>query len=252
VYQLVEAAKGPFEAKHPGVSIQLVAGGSRKGLADVTSGAALVGDTDLFAPDDVKGKLVDHKIAVVGFAAVANKGRYNERITALTMQDLAKVFSGQVTDWKALGGTPQKIVVINRDPGSGARTVFGDIVLGGDKFVDTDFESDPAKLADRLKNTPGAISYMALSVEGKDVFALGLKTSSGVVSPTTANIVTGAYPIWSYEHMYTNGQAGETVTALVDYMASDEFQLGVLPKLGGFIPISQMRVSRETDTKPAQ
>ncbi len=250
VYQLVEAAKGGFEARHPGVSIQLVAGGSKKGLADVTSGAALVGDTDLFAPDDVKGKLVDHKIAVVGFAAVANKGRYNERVTALSLQDLAGVFSGRITDWKALGGTAQKIVVINRDPGSGARTVFGNVVLGGDGFADAaDFEADAAKLIGRLRATPGAITYMALSFDAHDLLTLGLKTPSGVVSPSSANIVSGAYPIWSYEHMYTNGQPGGPVAALVDYMVSDDFQLGVLPKLGGFISISQMRVSRSADGK---
>src|SRR5262245_60690997 len=71
---LVNAAKESYEKKHPGASIEVSAGGSKKGLADVASGAVHIGDSDIFAPDDMKADLVDHKVAVVGFAAMANKG----------------------------------------------------------------------------------------------------------------------------------------------------------------------------------
>jgi hypothetical protein len=71
---LVNAAKEQFETTHKGISIEVSAGGSKKGLADVAAGAVHIGDSDIFAPPDLAAQLVDHRVAVVGFAAMANKG----------------------------------------------------------------------------------------------------------------------------------------------------------------------------------
>src|SRR5580692_6185721 len=70
---LVNAAKEKFETVNKGASIEVSAGGSKKGLVDVASGAVHIGDSDIFAAADQKD-LVDHKVAVVAFAAMANKG----------------------------------------------------------------------------------------------------------------------------------------------------------------------------------
>jgi phosphate transport system substrate-binding protein len=244
---LVNAAKEQYEQKHKGVSIEVSAGGSKKGLADVASGAVQIGDSDIFAPEDLKAQLVDHKVAVVGFAAMANKGPFNEKVAAVSLPDLSKVFSGTVTSWKDVGGTAQSIAVINRAPGSGTRAVFGSIVLGGDKFVEAQTEDNSGALVTKLKQTKGAISYLALSFADPDLKVFSLKTESGVVDPTPASITAGTYPIWSYEHMYTKGQPTGAAKDFLDYMASAEFQEHVLPNVKGFIPVTQMKVSREKD-----
>ncbi len=139
---LVNAAKEKFEVKYKGVSVEVSAGGSKKGLADVSAGAVQIGDSDIFAPDDLKAQLMDHRVAVVGFAAMANKGPFNEKIAALSLPEMAKIFMGTVTNWKDVGGTNQPIVIINRAPGSGTRAVFANIVLGGDKFVESQTEEN--------------------------------------------------------------------------------------------------------------
>ena len=176
-------------------------------LADVASGAVHLGDSDIFAPDDLKAQLVDHKIAVVGFAAMANKGAFNEKVPALTIDQMAKVFAGTVKDWKELGGAPQPIIVINRAAGSGTRTVFGNAVLGGDKFVEGQTEDNSGALVAKLKQTKGAISYLALSFKDDSLVTIPVRTDQGTIEPTTENIAAGTYPIWSYEHMYTKGEA---------------------------------------------
>ncbi len=155
---LVNAAKEKFEAQNKGISVEVSAGGSKKGLADVASGAVQIGDSDIFAPADMKPQLVDHKVAVVGFAAMANKGDFNAKVPALSMKDLARIFQGEVKNWKDLGGGNQPIVVINRAPASGTRSVFGSIVLGGDKFVEAQTEDNSGALVAKLKQTKGAIS----------------------------------------------------------------------------------------------
>ena len=159
---LVNAAKEKFETDNKSISVEVSAGGSKKGLADVASGAVHIGNSDIFAPDDMKASLVDHKVAVVGFASMANNGPFNEKVPALTLEQMAKVFKGEIKDWKDLGGAPQPIVVINRAAGSGTRTVFGNAVLGGDKFVEGQTEDNSGALVAKLKQTKGAISYLAL------------------------------------------------------------------------------------------
>ena len=242
---LVNAAKEKFEASNRGISVEVSAGGSKKGLSDVASGAVQIGDSDIFAPDDLKAQLVDHKVAVVGFAAMANKGPFNEKIAAISLPDLAKIFSGAVTNWKQVGGLSQPIVVINRAPGSGTRSVFGSIVLGGDKFVESQTEDNSGALVTKLKQSTGAISYLALSFADPDLRTFAIKSDAGVVEPGTESITGGTYPIWSYEHMYTKGEPTGSAKQFLDYLASADFQEHVLPNVKGFIPITQMKTTRE-------
>jgi phosphate transport system substrate-binding protein len=243
---LVNAAKEKFEAKNKGLSVEVSAGGSKKGLSDVASGAVQLGDSDIFAPADMKG-LVDHRVAVVGFAAMANKGAWSDKVRAISKDDLAKVFTGKITNWKELGGEAQPIVVINRAAGSGTRTVFGNAVLGGDKFVESQTEDNSGALVAKLKQTKGAISYLALSFQDPSLVTISLKVDGKPVEPTEANIESGAYPIWAYEHVYTKGEATGTAKLFLDYMLSAEFQDGVLPSVKGFIPVTKMKTSRDKD-----
>jgi phosphate transport system substrate-binding protein len=243
---LVNAAKEKYETTHSGASIEVSAGGSKKGIADVASGAVQIGDSDIPAPDDLKGQLVDHKVAVVGFAAMANKGDYNEKVASLTLKDLGRIFMGEVKNWKEVGGGNQPIVVINRAPASGTRAVFGSIVLGGDKFVEGQTEDNSGALVAKLKQTKGAISYLALSFKDDSLVTLSVKgADGGVVDSTDANIETGAYPIWSYEHMFTKGEATGQAKAFIDYLLAPSFQKEVLPTVKGFIPVTEMKVTKD-------
>jgi phosphate transport system substrate-binding protein len=244
---LVNAAKEKFETDNRSVSIEVSAGGSKKGLADVASGAVHIGNSDIFAPDDLKSQLVDHRVAVVGFAAMANKGAFNEKVSSLTIDQLAKVFNGTVKDWKDLGGTPQPIVVINRAAGSGTRTVFGNAVLGGDKFVEGQTEDNSGALVAKLKQTKGAISYLALSFKDDALVTLPVKTEKGAVEASPETIASGAYPIWSYEHMFTKGEPTGATKAFLDYVLSPEFQTKVVPSVKGFIPVTQMKITKDKD-----
>jgi phosphate transport system substrate-binding protein len=241
---LVNAAKEKFETNNKGVSVEVSAGGSKKGLSDVAAGAVQIGDSDIFAPDDLKAQLVDHKVAVVGYAAMANKGPFNEKIPAISLSDLGKIFMGTITNWKDVGGQSQPIVVINRAPGSGTRAVFGTIVLGGDKFVESQTEDNSGALVTKLKQTKGAISYLALSFADPELKIFALKSDAGAVEPGPESITAGTYPIWSYEHMYTKGEPTASAKQFLDYMASADFQEHVLPNVKGFIPVTQMKVTQ--------
>jgi phosphate transport system substrate-binding protein len=242
---LVNAAKEEFEKRNKGVSIEVSAGGSKKGLADVASGAVQIGDSDIFA--DSKDGLTEHKVAVVGFAAMANKGPFNEKVAALSLADMGKVFTGDTKNWKDVGGTAQPIIVINRAPSSGTRAVFGSLVLGGDKFMESQTEDNSGALVEKLKQTKGAISYLGLSFADPELKIVALKGDAGAIEPNAATITSGQYPIWSYEHMYTKGEPTGATKQFLDFMMSPEFQEKILPNVKGFIPVTQMKVSRDHD-----
>jgi phosphate transport system substrate-binding protein len=245
---LVNAAKEQFEIQNRSISIEVSAGGSRKGLADVASGAVHIGNSDIFAPEDMKSAhLVDHKVAAVAFAAMANKGSFNATISALTIDQLAKVFTGAFKDWKEVGGTSQPIVVINRAPGSGTRTVFGNVVLGGDRFVEAATEDNSGALVAKLRQTKGAISYLAFSFQDDALLTISLKTEAGIVAPTADNVASGKWPIWSYEHMYTKGDPTGAARRFLDFVLSSDFQTRTVPSVKGFIPVTQMKVTKDRD-----
>ncbi len=239
---LVNAAKERFEALHSSISIEVSAGGSFKGLSDVASGAVHIGNSDMAAPLDLKDRLVDHRVAVVAFAAMANRGAYNERVTSLSLDDLQGIFSGAITDWRELGGDPQPMVVINRAPASGTRKVFGDLVLRGKDFVEGQTEDNSGSLVSKLLQSRGAISYLALSFADANLKVFSIRTGSVIVPPDPEHVVTGAYPLWSYEHMFTRGEPVGEVLGFLRYILSPAFQESVVPSVRGFIPITSMRV----------
>ena len=249
---LVNAAKERFEGDHRSISVEVSAGGSNKGLSDVASGAVHIGNSDLFAPADLERDLVDHRVAVVGFAAMANRGAFDEHVVALTLEQLAGIFSGAVRDWSEVGGARQRILVINRAPGSGTRRVFGHAIFGrtaddDDQFVESQTEDNSGALVAKLRQTPGSISYLALSFEDPGLFTIPLAVGAHVVRASSEAITDGTYPIWAYEHMYTKGVARGATALFLEYVLSVEFQTKVLPMVKGFLPVAPMKVQKDVD-----
>lgn len=241
---LVEQAAKDFQLKNPKAQITVQGGGSGTGLTQVSQGGAQIGDSDIFAEEKTgidASAIVDHKVAVVGFAAVVNP---NVTVTNLTQQQLIDIFTGKTTNWKQVGGQDQKIVVINRAKGSGTRASFKKWALKGTEEVQG-LEQDSSGTVQKMVNeTPGAISYLALSYVNDKVKALKLDG----LEANKENITAGKYPVWSYEHMYTKGTDNELAKALIDYMISKDVQSNLVSKLG-YIPVTEMKVERTATSK---
>lgn len=238
---LAEKAAQLFMEKNPNAKVQVQGGGSGTGLKQVSEGGADIGNSDIFAEeklDEAKAKeLVDHKVCVVGFATVVNS---DVNVDNLTKQQLIDIFTGKITNWKDVGGNDLKIVILQRPKSSGTRATFKKYALDGAEEAEgmalTEESSGAIKKA--LAETPGSISYLALSYLDSDVKALKYEG----VEPTAENIINGSYPIWSYEHMYTKGEPTGAVKAFLDFMASDEVKQ-IITQMG-YIPTSDMKVSR--------
>lgn len=237
---LVNVAKEEFERSHPGVSVEVSAGGSHKGLADVASGVVQIGTSDVEAPPELAGDLVDHRVAVMAFAVMANAGPHNAGVRSLRTSDLAGVFSGTIDNWKALGGGDMPIVVIHRAVGSGTRAVFERAILRGAAASETRTEDNSGALVFKLERTPGAISYLATSFARESLRVFALDDGHGPVEPTDRNVFAGRYPLWSWEHFYTRGPAQGPTATFIEHVLSPRFQDATLPTVKGFLPVRAM------------
>ncbi|MDT2707999.1 phosphate ABC transporter substrate-binding protein PstS family protein [Enterococcus gallinarum] len=239
---LVQAAQESFTSENPNYMITVQGGGSGTGLSQVEAGAVTIGNSDVFAEekDGVDAsKLVDHKVAVVGMAPVVNK---EVGVKDISKQDLIDIFTGKTKNWSELGGKDQEIAVINRASGSGTRATFEKWGLDGAKTIQTQEQDSSGTVRKIVAETPGAISYLALSYLDDSLQAL---TIDGVEA-TPENIATNDWKIWSYEHMYTNGEPDANVKTFLDYMLSDDIQQGVVKELG-YLPITEMKVERSVE-----
>ncbi len=228
--------------------IAVTGGGSGTGISSLISGTCDIA----MSSRDVKSKEItlarqkginpfEIKAALDGLAVVVNP---NNPVNKLTIEQLAQIFTGKITNWKELGGNNAKIVILSREVNSGTHVYFKEHVLRrGDPNSKEEFApsalllSSSQAIADEVTQNTGAIGYYGMgyiSNKQKPVMVAKDEKSEYEV-PIIENVISGKYPISRPLYLYTNGEPQGLVKKFIDFCLSKEGQEIVLRT--DFVPV---------------
>ncbi len=239
-----------YMQENPGDFVAVTGGGSGTGFSSLISGTCDIAMASRNIKDKevalAKQKGIDPneiKVALDGLAVVVNPAN---PVGRLTLDQLAQIFSGKITNWKDVGGEDKKIVVLSREVNSGTHVYFKEHVLRkGDPDSKEEFTpsalllSSSQAIADEVAGNPSAIGYYGMGyISPKQKPVMVAKDAASVYeAPTIENIVNGKYPISRPLFLYTNGQPQGLVKKFVDACLSNNGQEIVLQT--DFVPISR-------------
>ena len=227
--KVIKAVNGAFMEKNKGVTVNLNLTGSGTGIQEASEGKCDIGNSSRKLKDEEAEKLDATVVGLDGIALVVNPAN---KLEDITLQDLAKVYSGEITNWKELGGDDKAIVVIGREDGSGTRDGFESIVMGDKEPKYAQELESTGSVINAVATTDGAIGYASLANVDETVKALKV----GGVEATEENVKSGAYKVQRPFICATlKGSDTKLVKAYLDFILSEEGQALVLAQ--GAVPV---------------
>ena len=187
--KVIGALSEQFMADNSGVTITYDATGSGAGIEAASNGSADIGLSSRALKDEEKSAgLVGTTVALDGIAVIVNPANGVEN---LTVEEIAQIFTGEITDWNALGGTAGAISCIGREAGSGTRDGFESITKTKDACkMDQELTSTGAVI-EAVAGNPNAIGYASLSSLKDSVKAVTV----GGVACSEETVLDGSYAI---------------------------------------------------------
>lgn len=153
-------------------------------------------------------------------------------VTNLTSAQATALWTGQDTNWSAVGGPSEPVVLIIRPEGSGTRATFKKIVLGGaTEATSASVQEDSnGAVAQAVKTTPGSTSYIGFAYYAGNKSGLNGLQLDGI-DATLENITNGTYKLQAVGHMYTKGEPTGLTKDFLDFMMSKQVQLDIASTL---------------------
>ena len=178
-----------FMAMNKNVKFTYNPTGSGSGIQAVTDGRCDIGLSSRALKDDEKASgLVETVVALDGIAIVVNP---ENPVSDLDIDTIAKIYTGEITNWKDVGGNDAEIVLIGREAGSGTRDGFESITDTKDACAYRQELTSTGDVINTVSQNPDAIGYASLSAVGDSVKALTV----GGVEATEATVKDGSYVV---------------------------------------------------------
>jgi len=214
-----------FMERHPDVKISVQGGGSGIGIAAIIDGTCDIGDSSRSMKEqelsNAVSKGVNPKANLVAMDGLSVIVHPSNKLTGLTKNQVKDIYTGKISDWSALGGESQKIVVVSRDSSGGTFESFGEMALDKAKVrSDALMQASNQAVASTVAKTPGAIGYVGLGYLSSQVKAL---TLNGVM-PSAQSVLSNKYTLSRPLFMYTNGASQGVVKDFLDFVLSEEGQ----------------------------
>ncbi len=224
--KVCQALGEAFQAKYPGVTVEKSGTGSGDAAKAVSAGTALIGDLSRNMKDEEKpGDYEIVQIAIDGIAIAVNK---DNKVSSLTSDQISKIFTGEITNWKAVGGADQKITVLGREAASGTRDGFESIFKVAKKTKYAAELSSTGEVVTKVGSDKGAIGYVSLDSVNDTIQAVSIDG----VKASEENIINKTYKAQRpFIEIYKKGTDSDLIKAWFEYIKSDEGQ-AVIKKTG--------------------
>src|SRR5229473_1804440 len=235
--KLVPQLAEEFKAQHPGTNFDIAAEGSTTGIAAIIDGTAAIGMSSRpVKPEEIataSAKGVNMKPTIVaydGIAVIVNSGN---PIKGLTKKQVEQIFTGDVTDWSAVGGSSGKISVYTRNTSSGTYSEFKELAMKKRDYAPSSQKmAGNEQIAAEVSKNPNGIGYVGLAYTK----AGGVKVMPiDDATPSKESVLGKAYPYARPTFYYTNGEPTGVAKEFVDFTISDAGQKIV--EQVGFVPI---------------
>ena len=180
-----------FMADNSGVSVTYDPTGSGAGIEAASNGSADIGlSSRALKDEEIAGGLTGTTVALDGIAVIVNAG---SKVEDLSVEQIAQIFTGEITDWSEVGGEAGAISCIGREAGSGTRDGFESITNTRDACKLDQELTSTGGVIEAVAGNPNAIGYASLSaVEGKDTIKA---LTVGGVACTEETVLDGSYAI---------------------------------------------------------
>ena len=233
--KVIGALSEQFMADNSGVTVTYDPTGSGAGIEAASNGSADIGLASRALKDEEKASgLTETVVALDGIAVIVNA---DSKVENLTVEQIGKIFTGEITDWSEVGGDAGTISCIGREAGSGTRDGFETITDTKDACKLDQELTSTGGVIEAVAGNPNAIGYASLSaVEGKDTVKA---VTVGGVACTEATVLDGSYAIQRPFVLVT--KTGETLSpaaqAFFDYATSTA--ANDLIKAAGAVPVAK-------------
>ena len=186
---VMAAFQESFGNLYPDVTVNYSGTGSGSGITNVLAGTVDIGLSSRALTDEEKAEgAVENIVALDGVAIVVHP---ENTVTDLTIEQIAQIYTGEITNWSELGGADAPIAVIGRDAASGTRGAFEEIVGVEDACQYTNEYESTGEVIGSVAGNPNAIGYASLSAVDDSVTAVMVNG----VAPSEATVADGTYEI---------------------------------------------------------
>ena len=239
-----------YQQEHPEVRISVSGGGSGTGIAALINGTLDIANASRqIKPEEVKAAEVngiepqEHVIARDAIAVIVHP---DNPVNQLTLEQISRIYRGEINNWQELGGEDRPIIRVSRETNSGTHVYFLESVIRlGDSESKVIFSADTLLLPSsegiiaEVSENPNAIGYDGLGyvTPTVKVLALSKRLSGPYVMPSVETVNDNSYPVSRDLYMYTGQSPSAAVQAYLEWITGPEAQ-EIVGELG-FVPIVQ-------------
>ena len=214
--KVIGALGEAFTEANPDVNFTYNPTGSGSGITAVSEGRCDIGLSSRILKDEEAAKgLKATVLALDGIAVIVNP---ENPVSELSLEQIAKIYTGEITNWSELGGNDAEIVVIGREAGSGTRDGFESITKTADACVYRQELTSTGDVITTVAQNPDAIGYASLASIGDTVKALVVEG----VAPSEETVKDGSYLVQRPFVLVTREgeELSEAAQAFFDYITS--------------------------------